>query len=137
MFAIPITTVKKMTGVIIMRMSLMKTSPRGFNCSPAWGAKMPTRTPRTMPTITRKYRVRKKRRGVCVVILNHLSSPVPGGSSSALPDVLGSFENCASNGRDTFHRAKGVLEYRRGEPGRRPFPRGGDHRGRPKGEENP
>jgi hypothetical protein len=28
-----------------------------------------------MPTITRKYRVRKKRRGVCVVILNHLSSP--------------------------------------------------------------
>src|ERR1700712_1271033 len=93
MLAIPITTVKKITGVIIMRMSLMKTSPRGFNCSPAWGAKMPTRTPRTMPSITRKYRVRKKRRGVCVVILNHLSSPGAGGSSSALPGVLGSFEN--------------------------------------------
>jgi hypothetical protein len=37
MRAIPVTTVRKMTGAIIMRMSLMKPSPSGFIISPVEG----------------------------------------------------------------------------------------------------
>ena len=50
--AMPMTTVQKMMGAMIILISLMKASPSGFIASPLCGAKNPTRTPMTMATIT-------------------------------------------------------------------------------------
>jgi hypothetical protein len=50
--AMPCTTVTKMMGAIIMRMSLMKPSPSGFIAEPAPGASQPTTTPISVPTRT-------------------------------------------------------------------------------------
>ena len=52
--AIPTTTVQKMIGAMIILMSLMKPSPRGFIAAPVSGKKWPSRTPRTMATMTWK-----------------------------------------------------------------------------------
>ncbi len=53
--AMPTKTVKKMMGPIIIRMSLMNPSPRGFMATAAGGYNTPSNTPRTIPRITRKY----------------------------------------------------------------------------------
>ena len=37
--AMPVTMVRKMTGAMIIRTSLMKPSPNGFNASPVAGQK--------------------------------------------------------------------------------------------------
>ncbi len=52
----PVTTVQKITGAISILMSLMKPSPRGFIMAPEWGLSTPSVTPKTMATMTRKYR---------------------------------------------------------------------------------
>ncbi|BBU95048.1 hypothetical protein BML2526_01960 [Providencia rettgeri] len=49
---IPVTTVKKITGAIIILTILMNASPSGFNDSPMSGKKWPSAIPRTMATIT-------------------------------------------------------------------------------------
>jgi len=38
MAAMPVATVRKITGAMIILTSLMKPSPRGFMASPNWGA---------------------------------------------------------------------------------------------------
>ncbi|MNN63318.1 hypothetical protein D3C81_1786890 [compost metagenome] len=54
--AIPITTVQKMTGAIIILISLIKPSPSGFIAVPVSGRKCPSRTPMMMATMTCAYR---------------------------------------------------------------------------------
>ena len=54
MLAMPTTTVKKMIGPIIMRISLMNPSPSGSIFPAVEGATTPSAIPRRMPTITRK-----------------------------------------------------------------------------------
>jgi len=46
--AMPVTMVKKMTGAMIIRTSLMNPSPRGFSASPVAGQKCPIRIPSKM-----------------------------------------------------------------------------------------
>ena len=60
--AMPSTTVQKMTGAMIILMSLMKPSPKGFMAAAVAGAKTPSRTPAVMATRTWKYRERMIRR---------------------------------------------------------------------------
>ncbi len=43
--AMPVTTVRKMTGVMIILTSLMKPSPSGFSARPKSGNSQPTSTP--------------------------------------------------------------------------------------------
>ena len=50
--AMPVTTVVKMMGAIIMRISLMKPSPKGFMFSASGGLKNPSATPSVMATRT-------------------------------------------------------------------------------------
>ena len=54
-FAMPTTTVPKMIGAIIIRISLMKASPSGFIASPVCGQKCPSTTPMMMAVMTWKY----------------------------------------------------------------------------------
>jgi hypothetical protein len=50
--AMPATTVQKITGATIMRISLMKPSPSGFSAAPVSGARAPSVAPMAMPTST-------------------------------------------------------------------------------------
>ena len=50
--AMPMTTVQKMIGAIIILMSLMNPSPRGFMASPTPGKKCPSRIPTMIAAIT-------------------------------------------------------------------------------------
>ena len=50
--AMPTTTVQKMIGAIIILMSLMKPSPRGFMLSPMAGQKWPRTTPMITAVMT-------------------------------------------------------------------------------------
>ena len=50
--AMPATTVEKITGAMIIRISLMNPSPSGFIAAPNSGRNAPTSTPRTMPVST-------------------------------------------------------------------------------------
>ena len=52
--AMPITTVQKMIGAMIILISLMKPSPRGLSDSPTEGAKCPITTPMAMAVMTWK-----------------------------------------------------------------------------------
>ena len=52
--AMPVTTVRKMTGVMIILTSLMKPSPSGCSASPARGQAQPSRTPAAIATSTQK-----------------------------------------------------------------------------------
>ena len=52
MRAMPTTTVPKMIGASVMRISLMNPSPSGLRVIAAWGKNTPARTPRTMPIAT-------------------------------------------------------------------------------------
>jgi len=52
MLAMPVTTVQKITGPMIIRTSLMNRSPSGFNATAACGAKWPSSTPATMAART-------------------------------------------------------------------------------------
>ena len=52
--AMPVTTVRKMTGVMIILTSLMKPSPSGFSARPVSGVSQPTSTPRAIATSTQK-----------------------------------------------------------------------------------
>ncbi|CAM5221612.1 hypothetical protein CDEF62S_05721 [Castellaniella defragrans] len=54
----PVVTVRKMTGAMIILTSLMKPSPNGFMDSPSEGAKCPSRIPITMAKTTCTYRIR-------------------------------------------------------------------------------
>ena len=56
--AMPVTTVQKMIGAIIMRISLMKPSPSGFIFSASGGLNTPSATPSTIATSTWKYSAR-------------------------------------------------------------------------------
>ena len=50
--AMPATTVQKITGAMIIRISLMNPSPSGRISAPNSGRSTPTSTPRTMPAST-------------------------------------------------------------------------------------
>jgi hypothetical protein len=52
--AMPVTTVRKITGVMIILTSLMKPSPSGFIARPVSGHSQPTSTPSAIPTSTWK-----------------------------------------------------------------------------------
>ena len=52
--AMPTTTVQKMIGAIIILISLINASPRGFSACAVSGNRNPTATPMTMPQMTRK-----------------------------------------------------------------------------------
>ena len=52
--AMPVTTVRKMTGVMIILTSLTKPSPSGFSEAPTAGHSQPTSTPRATATSTWK-----------------------------------------------------------------------------------
>jgi hypothetical protein len=54
--AMPVTTVQKMIGAIIILMSLMKPSPSGLNCVAVSGKKCPSSTPIAMAIRTWTYR---------------------------------------------------------------------------------
>src|SRR4051794_37302597 len=54
--AMPTTTVVKMIGAIIILISLMKPSPRGFIAVACAGRSTPSSTPTAMATSTWKYR---------------------------------------------------------------------------------
>jgi len=53
--AIPVTTVQKMTGAMIIRTSFTKPSPSGFMAAPAAGASTPSSTPSAMAHSTWTY----------------------------------------------------------------------------------
>ena len=48
----PVTTVRKITGAMIIFTSLMKASPSGFSATPVSGAKWPISPPATIATST-------------------------------------------------------------------------------------
>ena len=50
--AIPVTTVQKMTGAMIILIRRMNPSPRGFILAPTSGMKVPSRMPMTIAQIT-------------------------------------------------------------------------------------
>ena len=50
--AMPVTTVQKMIGAMIILMSLMNASPSGFIASPLAGQKCPRMTPQTIANST-------------------------------------------------------------------------------------
>ena len=50
--AMPATTVEKITGAMIILISLMKPSPSGFMAAPRSGRRAPSNTPAAMPTST-------------------------------------------------------------------------------------
>ena len=50
--AMPVTMVKKITGAMIILISLMKASPNGFMAAPYSGSKWPSSTPRMMAITT-------------------------------------------------------------------------------------
>ena len=52
--AIPVTTVRKITGVMIILTSLMNPSPSGLSARPVSGDSQPIRTPNAIPTSTWK-----------------------------------------------------------------------------------
>jgi hypothetical protein len=52
--AMPVTIVRKMTGVMIILTSLMNPSPIGFSERPNSGNAQPTATPSAMPRSTWK-----------------------------------------------------------------------------------
>ncbi len=52
MWAMPIATVQKITGAMIILISLMKASPSGFSASPVSGKAIPTMMPRTVASRT-------------------------------------------------------------------------------------
>ena len=62
--AIPVTTVKKITGAIIILTNLINASPSGFIASPTSGAKTPSKIPSTMAIITCTYRIWYHLRGL-------------------------------------------------------------------------
>ena len=50
--AMPVATVRKITGAMIILTSLMKASPSGFRLAPMSGQKWPTVMPSAMATST-------------------------------------------------------------------------------------
>ena len=53
--AIPVTSVRKITGAMIIFTSLIKPSPSGFSDSPTWGQKWPTKVPSVMAGSTSRH----------------------------------------------------------------------------------
>ena len=53
--AMPTTMVAKITGVMIILISLMNVKASGLSCSPVFGANRPTSEPRNTATMTCTY----------------------------------------------------------------------------------